>query len=234
MSAMRPPGKLLATGRDCDIFEYGPGLVLRRSRHGRSMALEARTMDYVRHHGYPVPSVHEISADGTCMVLERVDGVTMVDAIRRRPWNISRYGSMLAELHIRLHEIPAPDFLASAPMGSGDMVVHLDLHPLNVMIGTNGPVVIDWPNARRGDPVSDVCLAWVLMESGEVPGGMVGKVLGLFRSLLVNGFLSRFDREKLRASLREVVAWKVQDPNMSPAEQRHMWRLVESAEALRP
>src|SRR6202035_1076737 len=102
--SVHQPGKLIATGRDCDIFEYGPGLVLRRSRHGRSMSLEARTMDFVRNHGYPVPSVEEVSADGTSLVLERVDGVTMVDAIRRRPWNISRYGSMLAELHVELHE----------------------------------------------------------------------------------------------------------------------------------
>ena len=45
----------------------------------------------------------------------------------------------------------------------------MDLHPLNVMIGAEGPVVIDWPNAARGDPVVDVVLAWVLMAAGEVP-----------------------------------------------------------------
>jgi hypothetical protein len=58
---MRPPGKLLATGRDCDVFEYGPGLVLRRSRRGRSMSFEARIMDYVGGDGYPVPAVVEMS-----------------------------------------------------------------------------------------------------------------------------------------------------------------------------
>jgi hypothetical protein len=38
--------KLLASGRDGDIFEFAPGLVLRRTRSGRSIAHEARTMRY--------------------------------------------------------------------------------------------------------------------------------------------------------------------------------------------
>jgi RNA polymerase sigma-70 factor (ECF subfamily) len=32
----------------------------------------------------------------------------------------------------------------------GDAIVHLDLHPLNVLVGADGPVVIDWPNTRCG------------------------------------------------------------------------------------
>ena len=37
------------------------------------------------------------------------------------------------------------------------------------MIGAQGPVVIDWPNAARGDPLVDLGLAWVLMAAGEIP-----------------------------------------------------------------
>ncbi len=32
---IREPGPLLASGRDSEIFDYGPGLVLRRSRNRR-------------------------------------------------------------------------------------------------------------------------------------------------------------------------------------------------------
>jgi tRNA A-37 threonylcarbamoyl transferase component Bud32 len=42
------------------------------------MVGEARTMDYARRHGYPVPAVEEISADGTDLVMERIDGPSMV------------------------------------------------------------------------------------------------------------------------------------------------------------
>jgi aminoglycoside phosphotransferase (APT) family kinase protein len=66
---------------------------------------------------------------------------------------------MLAELHVQLHDITAPDLLRPAPIGAGTAVLHLDLHPLNVIIGRNGPVVIDWTGASVGDPDLDVGLA---------------------------------------------------------------------------
>jgi aminoglycoside phosphotransferase (APT) family kinase protein len=221
---------LLAAGRDADVFEYGPGLVLRRSRQGRNVAAEARIMEYARTHGYPVPAVEEVSPDGLSMVMERVDGPNMVDTMTRCPWTIPRQGRILADLHRRPHEIEAPAWLGDAPIGSGNRLLHLDLHPLNVLLGTKGPVVIDWGNACRGDPHVDVALAWVLMAAGEVPTGrFIGAVLGRARASLVKNFLEGFDRQAVSRRLREVVAWKVTDPHMSAAEQSRMWQVVEAA-----
>jgi hypothetical protein len=70
---MRASGPILASDRDADIFDYGPGLVLRRSRVGRSMAQEAQTMEYLYRQRYPVPAVEELSDDGADLVMERVD-----------------------------------------------------------------------------------------------------------------------------------------------------------------
>lgn len=221
------PGPLLAAGRDSDIFEYGPGRVLRRSREGRSMTEEARVMEYVSSLGFPVPAVVEVSEDGLDMVLERIKGVDMVAFMERHPWGIRRQGRVLADLHRRLHELPGPDWLPEAPIGRGDRLLHLDLHPLNVMIGPAGPVVIDWANACRGDSSIDVAVAWVLMATGEVPTGrFIGAILGRARSALVNSFLKSFDVETVAKTLGEVVAWKVLDAHMSPAEQSRMWQLV--------
>jgi len=110
--------------------------------------------------------------------------------------------------------------------------VHLDLHPLNVILGPRGPVVIDWPSAARGDPAVDVGLAWVLMAAGEIPdSGLRGSIMGLGRSLLVNSFLAQADLPTVKSCLREIVEWKTKDPNMSSGEQRGMWRVVEAVEA---
>lgn len=228
---MHPSGPLLASGRDADIYEYGDGLVLRRARDGRSLSYEARVMEYLHDQGYPVPAVEEISEDGSELVIERVDGPSMVQAIGDAPWTVRHCARMLADLHLQLHDIPASDFLRPAPLGTGEAVLHLDLHPLNVIIGRNGPMVIDWTNAALGDPDLDVGLAWVLMAAGEIPGNrMAAVLLGLGRNLLVNGFLARFDRQQVATKLRAVVELKVQDPHMSKGEVRNMWRVVERAE----
>ena len=228
---MNPPGPLLAAGRDADIFEYAPGLVLRRSRDGRSIAHEARIMAYLHERGYPVPAVEDVSDDGTDLVMERIEGMSMVEAIGKAPWSVRRQAKALARLHKQLHEIAAPDFLPPAPIGQGDRVVHLDLHPLNVMLGPRGPTVIDWTNAAAGEPVLDVGLAWVLMAAGQIPGAaLMAKLMGWGRALLVNGFVDEFDRREVARRLREVVTWKVRDPHMSEAEIAGMWKLVERAD----
>jgi aminoglycoside phosphotransferase (APT) family kinase protein len=231
---MNQPGPLLAAGRDADVFEYGTGAVLRRSRQGRSLLIEARTLEFLHTHGYPVPRVLEVSDDGADLVMERIEGPTMVDDVGRRPWTLPRAGRTLADLHARLHELDAPTFLAPAPVGSGARLLHMDLHPLNVMIGRAGPVVIDWTGARAGDPTVDVVMAWVLMAVGELPNrGPKAALVTWARGRLVSSFLGCFDRAALVERLRVVVALKSKDPHMSPREVHAMWALVAREEARR-
>ena len=124
-------------------------------------------MEHARRHGYPVPRVLEVTADA--LVLERIAGRTMAQELRRRPWTVRRHAALLARLHQRLHEIPAPSGLAA--VSEGDRLLHLDLHPENVILSASGPVVIDWTNARRGDPPLDVALTWVIVATSGGPSG---------------------------------------------------------------
>jgi tRNA A-37 threonylcarbamoyl transferase component Bud32 len=146
--------KLIAAGRASQIFDLGDGRVLRRFRAGGDPEREALVMRHAHRHGYPVPRVLEVAADA--LVLERIEGPTMLDQLRRRPWTLRRHASLLARLHEQLHEIAAPPSLPAA--GPGDRLLHLDLHPDNVILSRSGPFVVDWTNARRGDPALDVAL----------------------------------------------------------------------------
>ncbi len=165
---MRERGELIASGRDADVFAYGEGLVLRRTTSGRSLDAEARVMRHVADLGYPVPRVHDVLADGTEIVMDRVEGPVMIDEMARRPWTISRHGATLARLHRELHEIVAPDWLRAFAGSPGDRIGHFDLHPMNVMLSARGPVVIDWTNAAATRPAADVAMTWVLLATGTV------------------------------------------------------------------
>ena len=77
-------GSVIAPGRDCCIFAAGAGKVVRRAATAAASKREASVMRHARRHGFPVPEVFD--ADGTDILMERVDGVNMVQDAGRRPW----------------------------------------------------------------------------------------------------------------------------------------------------
>jgi aminoglycoside phosphotransferase (APT) family kinase protein len=227
---MRPIGPKIAEGRDSEIFDHGPGKVLRVARDGRSLVDEAEIMRYVRTHDYPVPAVHD--AGEGFLVMDRVDGPTMMQAVGKPPFPLRRFGHVLADLHERLHRIPAPPGLRIAPL-PGDRVVHRDLHPLNVLMTSTGPVVIDWANASAGDPAFDVADTWVLFATATPPmRGLDHVIVPLGRRIFLRSFLSQVDRDAARRAIPAAVAHRLTDQNHTPAEHDRMRRLA--AWAARP
>jgi aminoglycoside phosphotransferase (APT) family kinase protein len=219
-------GALIASGRDGDIFEFGNGLVLRKTRDGRSIEHEARIMRYAADQGYPVPEVHDVRANGSEIIMQRVDGPSMMERMAKRPWTMPRYASLLADLHDQLHEIPAPDWLGQ-PSGRGDRLVHLDLHPLNVLLAAGGPVVIDWANAARGDGLSDVALTYVLLTCPRAPGPRPLRVaVQPVRVGLARLFVRRYQGSGLAERIAVAADLKMLDRNMMPDEITTLRRLA--------
>lgn len=211
-------GRVIASGRDGDIYEYGPGLVLRRTRDKRVIEPEAHAIAYAEEHGYPVPHVHDVLAGGTEIVMEHLDGPMMMDAMIRRPWTVPHHANVLADLHDQLHRIPAPTWMTRLD-GQSDRLLHLDLHPMNVMLTSRGPVVIDWTNAAAGDPLTDVGLTYVLMTCavGPMPG-WVNSLLGPPRRWMTNRFVRRYRGPELDEHIAGAAELKMLDPNMSASE----------------
>jgi tRNA A-37 threonylcarbamoyl transferase component Bud32 len=191
------------------------------------MEREAKVMRYVASHGYPAPRVEDVRAGGAELVMERVDGPTMLEALAREPSAVRRHAENLAALHQQLHEIPAPDWLDRFLGGDG-CVVHLDLHPLNVILATRGPVLIDWTNARSGAGAADVAATWLVLAAAELPDT---GALDNMRETFLREFLGHFDLAGARAVLSAVAAWKCEDRNMQPTEIAAMRRLATSESA---
>lgn len=165
------PGPLLASGRAADVYDLGDGTVLRRYRDpGADLEMEARIMAHVADRGYPVPRVH--SVDGTDLVMDRIDGPTMLEALEAAPWKVVWYARRLARLQRRLAQLRAPDWLLAdtADPSTPQSVLHLDLHPMNVIMSARGPVVIDWTNAAGGPAGFDGAITFVEISTFSVDG----------------------------------------------------------------
>lgn len=226
MTHSAPPGRLIGSGRAADVYELDVGRVLRRYRVPSDVSAEVAVMVYLRAAGFPVPEVFD--ADGSDLVMARLHGTDMLTDLTRRPWLAARHGRTLARLHDRLHEIDAPAGLRQ-PFGHGDRVLHLDLHPGNVMLTESGPVVIDWSNAAAGPPGADVAIAALIMKVSEVDALPlpIRVVAGLVRNRLVRWFESSASADTgpyLFAAARH----RIGDPNVRPAEAELLRRMMGS------
>jgi Ser/Thr protein kinase RdoA (MazF antagonist) len=167
----------IASGREADIFALDAGRVLRRYRRVTDVTGEVAVMTHVAAHGYPVPAVY--AAHGSEMELERLDGPTMAQAMVAGEMGVTDGATMLAALLERLHKVP--------PLTSGS-IVHLDLHPENVMLTGRGPVVIDWCNAVDGPAdldtaISALILGQVAVDRSHVWSAEAGDLLDVFLPL---------------------------------------------------
>ena len=208
------PGPLLARGEDADVFAIDETRVVRRYRRRAVPEREVAIMRYVRERGYPAPQVFDMS--GPDLTLERIDGPTMLAELRRRPWRFRAHAATLARLHKELHAMAVPSFLD----GHGEAILHLDLHPANVMLGPKGPVVIDWANAARGDAALDVALTAVVLACAPV-----GPPLSWLRDRFVRAFLGEFEPGEWSVGLDRAVAYRRADGNVGDKEKKNLTSL---------
>jgi Ser/Thr protein kinase RdoA (MazF antagonist) len=225
------PGRLIGTGRSADVYDAGNGRVLRRYRDGRPaawVAREAEVMEHARAHGVPVPEVFDVS--GADIVMALAAGPTMVDVLIRQPWTVGAQARLLARLHDQVHAVPALDWLA-APFGDGAesgaaVLLHRDLHPMNVILSADGPQIIDWEGAVRGPAVADVAMTWVIVAFSQVQ-------LPRLEAVATRTVQAMFTRAFLRAAgpldqhwRQAAVRYRLDDPHLLPAERARLERLL--------
>lgn len=166
-------------------------------------------MRHVRERGYPAPEVIRVA--GPDLVLERATGSTMRVDLARRPWTLLSHARLLADLHRRLHRIAAPEWLPA--IGPGGAVLHLDLHPENVLLHGSGTLVIDWANARAGHWADDVAQTVVILAATDLP-----RATRLALRAFLAVYLAGFDRAVVRAHLPAAIDRRMADPNMTAHE----------------
>ena len=218
---MRP----LAAGRSADVYDLGGGRILRRYHNrARSADPEAEVISWAGAHGVPVPEVFDTA--GPDIVMEKVDGPTMLADLARRPWRLLRHAALLARLHQQVHAVPGLDRLRE-PFGDGPALLHLDLHPANVLLSPRGPVVIDWEGAGRGPAEADLAYCWVLVALSTVPGSAWQRLVGRAgQRLFANGVLRHSGLTVDAGWLARAGRFRLHDPNLQPEEADRIRRML--------
>lgn len=221
-------GGLIGRGRACDVVDAGPGRVRRiyRAPNPGAPARELAVMRHVAAHGFPVPAVFEHTDDS--IVMERVDGPTMLARLAARPWAVDRLARTLADLHRALSAVPAGGLDLAAPFGAAECIAHLDLHPDNVIMGARGPVVIDWTNACLAPAGFDVASTWVVVATGDVSvPAWLRPVTGVLRDRFVSVLVDAAGREVAERWLAAAGERRLDDPSTRPPEAARVRALVE-------
>jgi aminoglycoside phosphotransferase (APT) family kinase protein len=169
------------------------------STPGDWIAYEARYAEAARAAGAPAPRLLGLEqiAGRTASVWERAEGTSMWQLVVDRPDDSAALGRLLADIHQALFALVPPvtlprqrDRLVSKirrtaatvdaslaralaflpPQVSTPRLCHGDLHPSNVILGRDGPMIVDWFDASRGDPIADVARSsLVLLSDGANP-----------------------------------------------------------------
>jgi aminoglycoside phosphotransferase (APT) family kinase protein len=210
--------RLLARGRDAEILDLGDGRVLRRAMDGRSLAPEAAVMAHAYAAGVPVPAIHDVTDDGA-IVMDRVDGQTLLAELLVRPDGVDDAMRTLVELHRTVHAVTAPADLRRGSL-PGDRLLHFDLHVLNVIRTADGPVLIDWTNAMAGPAAADLAMTWIVHGSVTAADAGVDDPFPFARlqRRMSESLLAYSDVPAIEAVLDDVAAWRIDDPSVSPAE----------------
>jgi aminoglycoside phosphotransferase (APT) family kinase protein len=189
------------------------------------IAFEARYAEAARAAGAPAPRLLGMEQiDGRkASIWELVEGQSMWQHVVDRPARSAEHGRLLAELQLSLFEVVPPvtlprqrDRLASKirraaatvdpslaraldllpPHTSSPRLCHGDLHPSNVLLGRDGPMIVDWFDASRGDPIADIARSsLVLLSDGaEPPRHLPGSDRATL-SVLTDAYLARLGEQ---------------------------------------
>jgi aminoglycoside phosphotransferase (APT) family kinase protein len=145
--------------------------------------------------GVPVPGVVATATwhDRPVLLLSWCSGRPLAEALLAGPADLSRIRSLgvaFGRVQAAIHALPVPADLPTLAISSekaatsepalaarlselpqrSPALIHLDYHPLNVLIeGERVTAVLDWANARVGDPRADLARTFAIVRLAPLP-----------------------------------------------------------------
>ena len=188
-------GEKIGEGATADIHVWAPGQIVKLFKidvSPRFSRREARMTRAAVAAGAP-EVFNEVTVEGRFgIVLQRLDGPTLLQLLQTRTVTSEQVGTILASLYTSVHRTPPPpdvvslrDWIDAASQTSRDILpkhivtgvltlidrlppedglCHADLHPGNVIMTAEGPRIIDWACALRASAVFDIARVHVSLS----------------------------------------------------------------------
>jgi Ser/Thr protein kinase RdoA (MazF antagonist) len=188
-------GEKISEGATADIHVWAPGQIVKLFKVGASPRFgqhEARMTRAAFAAGAP-EVFDEVTLGGRFgIVLQRLDGPTLLQLLQNRAVTSEQVGAILAALYKSVHKTPPPrdvvslrEWIDAVSRTSRDILpehiatgvltlidrlppedglCHADLHPGNVIMTADGPRIIDWACALRASAVFDIARAHVSLS----------------------------------------------------------------------
>ena len=189
-------GEKIGEGAYADVYSWAPGQVLKLFKAGflrRHSWWEARMTRAAFAAGAPAPEVFdEVTVEGRFgVVLQRLDGPTLLQLSRSGAMTPEQTGVTLATLALSVHRTAPPpevlslrDTMAGSSRLSSMLPKHVatgilalierltpadglcqgDFHPGNMIMTTDGPRLVDWGGATRAPPGLDLAISHFLLS----------------------------------------------------------------------
>jgi aminoglycoside phosphotransferase (APT) family kinase protein len=229
---------------------------------------EAEYSEAARTVGAPAPrllGMEELSGRAAS-VWERVHGISMWERVIERPDRRAEIGRLLADIQLGLFELMPPVSLPSQrdrmvskirraaamiepsltraldllPAHFGEpRLCHGDLHPSNVILARDGPMLVDWFDASRGEAIADIARSLLLLGNGaSPPQHLPGADRGTLGDL-TDAYVARL-REALDLEPQLLARWHAINAvarlaeGMPPAPLMDVWHRFDSGPSTEP
>jgi uncharacterized protein (TIGR02172 family) len=188
--------------------------------------------------GLPVPAVFGIVKveHRHGIIYERVDGSSMLQELVSKPGELEHFASVFVGLHAQMHSVKIKGLptqrqqlehkirnakllsenrrnaalKALHKLPDDDVLCHGDFHPDNILMSSQGPVVIDWNDATQGNSQADIARTLLLLNQEEPPQRFKLDVeqIQSVRSLFINTYLKRYAQIR-PISLGSIESWRL-------------------------
>ncbi|PKM72268.1 MAG: phosphotransferase [Firmicutes bacterium HGW-Firmicutes-16] len=209
-------GEPLFTSRSSQIFSWQGNTLLKLFRSDVDPVLiENEEINTTETYDKGVSLVkcygHVQVEDRTGIIIERVEGKTLISLAGSKPLTVFKVPSLMAELQLKMHNTHTDkirsykkfvlDALDSKSLGflteeekqialkqlsalpDGDSILHFDYHPDNIMSDGKTTTIIDWMTAARGAPAADIAATLYLLNEGEMIPGLSKAVATILETI---------------------------------------------------